>query len=71
MLKEEKSRQKRFLQIMGSKENAERLQQIWGNSSPSEGVSPLSFKTKLEVFIEKAIKEGFSRQQVDTFLDLP
>lgn len=71
MFQDEDLLQERFLQIMGSKENAERIQQIWDTSYPHEGVSPLSFKTKLEVFMERAMKEGFSRKQVDAFLDLP
>ena len=69
--KDEEKLQERFLQILESKEKAEEIQCLWNNSYPHEGISPLSFKTKLEVFCESAKKRGFSLMQINAFLDLP
>ena len=64
----EQEKQDRFIELIGGIRRADRLQMIWNNSYP---VSTLYGQiTKEEIFKRNAIKEGYTKKEIEAFLNL-
>jgi hypothetical protein len=63
--RDEQAENDAFVRMVHGVKRADRMQLIWNNSFPQFG------KSKEEVFRENAIREGFTGEQVNRFLDLP
>ncbi|RLI63942.1 MAG: hypothetical protein DRO67_04875 [Candidatus Asgardarchaeum californiense] len=64
-----------FEEECGSVKKAMRLQYLWNNSYPMGTQYDKTFKTgryrsKGEVFVKKAMAEGYTEKQIDMFLSL-
>ena len=67
---DERAMTDQFLEIHGQ-DTAEALDRIMKNSYPTPWPPKHpNFKTKLEVFKIKALREGFTKRQVNDFLQL-
>lgn len=65
-----------FIGLVGGVRKADRLQQIWNSSYPhgteyDKVFHRESYKSKEEVFRERALREGYTKRQIEAFLNLP
>ena len=78
-MKTERERHEDFERFVGGVRQAEHMQYLWNNSYPVgtrydelfRGISRTRvYRSKTEIFVAKAMAEGFTQEQIDMFLVL-
>lgn len=67
---DERATQEAFVEYVGGTRKADRLMYLWNDSYPCSTHDIFKPLTKEEVFRSKAIREGYTHEQISAFLIL-
>jgi hypothetical protein len=67
---DEPREQERFIRLVGGTRKADRIMQLWGQSYPHSTSNIFKPVTKEDDFRSKALSEGFTKKQIESFLKL-